>query len=209
MLLAGALVSLAEEEEDDEVPLIMRRNRRSGVSSSEAPAPTSSEAPVSSSLVASVLSSTAPPVRSSSTAPAPASSAAPLSAIPLPSPGGGDVFAVVVPPARPSFGFAKKKVVGVSSSLISSSTSSLPPAVPTSSEPQDSQHSVDEVAAGASELPGEVADLAAPEVTVAVVPGPSEGLAPASLEVALVAPSSPQPASPSPSLASGGPSFSW
>ena len=63
--------------------------------------------------------------------------------------------------------------------------------MPTSSEPQDSQHSVDEVAAGASELPGEVADLAAPEVTVAVVLGPSEGLAPASLEVALVAPSSP------------------
>ncbi|XP_066342101.1 uncharacterized protein [Miscanthus floridulus] len=205
---SGALVSLAEEEEDDEVPLIMRRNRRSGVSSSEAPAPTSSEAPVSSSLVASVPSSTAPPVRSSSTAPVPASSAAPLSAIPLPSPGGGDVFAVVVPPARPSLGFAKKKVVGVSSSLISLSTSSLPPAVPTSSEPRDSQHSVDEVAAGASELPGGVANLAVPEVTVAVAPGPSEDLAPASLEVALVAPSSPQPASPSPSLASGGPSIS-
>ncbi|XP_066315136.1 uncharacterized protein [Miscanthus floridulus] len=205
---SGALVSLAEEEEDDEVPLIMRRNRRSGVSSSEAPAPTSSEAPVSSSLVASVPSSTAPPVRSSSTAPVPASSAAPLSAIPLPSPGGGDVFAVVVPPARPSLGFAKKKVVGVSSSLISSSTSSLPPPVPTSSEPRDSQHSIDEVAAGASELPGGVANLAVPEVTVAVAPGPSEDLAPASLEVALVAPSSPQPASPSPSLASGGPSIS-
>ena len=43
---------------------------------------------------------------------------------------------------------------------------------------------------------------------MAVVPGPSKGLAPASLEVALVAPSSPEPASPSPSLASGGPSFS-
>ena len=51
-------------------------------------------------------------------------------------------------------------------------------------------------------------DLAAPEVTVAVAPGPSEGLALASLEVALVVPSSPQPTSPSPSLASGGPSFS-
>ena len=61
---------------------------------------------------------------------------------------------------------------------------------------------------GLSELPGEVVDLATPEVTVAVVPGPSEGLAPASLEVALVAPSSPHPASPSPSLASSGPSFS-
>ena len=81
------------------------------MSSSEAPVPTSSEAPASSSLVASEPSSTAPPVRSSSTAPAPASSAAPLSAVPLPSPGGGDVFAVVVPPARPSLGFAKKKVV--------------------------------------------------------------------------------------------------
>ena len=79
--------------------------------------------------------------------------------------------------------------------------------MPLSSEPQDSQHTVGEVAAGASELPGEVADLAAPEVTVAVVSGPSEGLASASREVALVVPSSPQPASPSPSLASGGPSF--
>ena len=79
--------------------------------------------------------------------------------------------------------------------------------MPTSSEPQDSQHSIDEVAVGASELPGEVAVLAAPEVTVAVASGPSEGLAPASLEVALVIPSSPQPTSPSPSLASDGPSF--
>ena len=82
------------------------------MSSSDAPALTSSEALVSSSLVASVPSSTAPLVRSSSMAPAPASSAAPLSAIPLPSSGGGDVFAVVVPPVRPSFGFTKKKVVG-------------------------------------------------------------------------------------------------
>ena len=80
--------------------------------------------------------------------------------------------------------------------------------MPTNPEPRDSQHSVDEVAAGASELPGGVAGLVAPEVTVAVAPGPSEDLAPASLEVALVAPSSPQPASPSPSLASGGPSIS-
>ena len=80
--------------------------------------------------------------------------------------------------------------------------------MPTSSKPQDSQHSVDEVAVGASELPGEVAVLAAPEVTVAVALGPSEGLTPASLEVSLVVPSSPHPASPSPSLASGGPSFS-
>ena len=67
------------------------------MSSSEAPAPTSPEAPVSSSLVASAPSSTAPLVRGSSMAPAPASSVAPLSAIPLPLPGGGDVFAVVVP----------------------------------------------------------------------------------------------------------------
>ena len=79
--------------------------------------------------------------------------------------------------------------------------------MPLSSEPQDSQHTIGEVAVGASELPSEVADLAALEVTVAVASGPSEGLASASLEVALVVPSSPQPASPSPSLASGGPSF--
>jgi len=80
--------------------------------------------------------------------------------------------------------------------------------VPTNPEPRDSQHSVDEVAAGALELPGGVAGLAVPEVTVAVAPGPSEGLTPASLKVALVVPSSLHPASPSPSLASGGPSFS-
>ena len=74
------------------------------MSSSEAPVLTSSETPVSSSLEASVPSSTA------SLAPAPP--AAPLPAIPLSSPGGGDVFTVVVPPARPSLGFAKKRVVG-------------------------------------------------------------------------------------------------
>ena len=82
------------------------------MSSSGAPVPTSSEAPVSSSLVAPVPSSTAPPVRSSSASPAPAPSAAPLPAIPLSSPGGGDVFTVVVPPVRPSLGFAKKRVIG-------------------------------------------------------------------------------------------------
>ena len=49
---------------------------------------------------------------SSSEALAPASSVAPLSAIPLPSLGGGDVFAVVVSPARLSLGFTKKKVAG-------------------------------------------------------------------------------------------------
>ena len=51
------------------------------------------------------------------------------------------------------------------------------------------------------------ADLVAPEVTVAIAVGPSEGLALASREVALVVPSSPRLASPSPSLASSGPSF--
>ena len=49
--------------------------------------------------------------------------------------------------------------------------------------------------------------LVAPEVTVAIVVGPSEGLAPSSWEIALVVPSLPRPASPSPSLASGGPPF--
>ena len=51
------------------------------------------------------------------------------------------------------------------------------------------------------------ADLPAPEVTVAMVVGSSEGLALASREIALVMPSSPRSASPSPSLASGGPPF--
>ena len=74
------------------------------MSSSEAPVSTSSETPVSSSLEA--------PVPSSTASPAPAPPAAPLPAIPLSSPGGGDVFTVVVPPARPSLGFTKKKVVG-------------------------------------------------------------------------------------------------
>ena len=74
------------------------------MSSSKAPVSTSSETPVSSSLEA--------PVPSSTASPAPAPSAAPLPAIPLSSPGGGDVFTVVVPPARPSLGFAKKRVVG-------------------------------------------------------------------------------------------------
>ena len=74
------------------------------MSSSEAPVSTSSETPVSSSLEA--------PVPSSTVSPAPAPPAAPLPAIPLSSPCGGDVFTVVVPPARPSLGFAKKRVVG-------------------------------------------------------------------------------------------------
>ena len=53
---------------------------------------------------------------------------------------------------------------------------------------------------------GAAVDLAAPKVTVAIASGPSEGLASASWEIALVVPSSPRPGSPS-SLASGGPPF--
>ena len=74
------------------------------MSSSEAPVSTSSETPVSSSLEA--------PAPSSTASPALAPPVAPLPAIPLSSPGGGDVFTVVVPPTRPSLGFAKKRVVG-------------------------------------------------------------------------------------------------
>ena len=59
---------------------------------------------------------------------------------------------------------------------------------------------------GVTKLSGDdaAADLVAPEVTVAIAAGPSEGLASASWEIALVVPSSPWPASPSPSLASSG-----
>ena len=65
------------------------------------------------------------------------------------------------------------------------------------------------MAAGATKLSsdGVAPDLAALEVTVAIVSGPFEELALASWEVALVVPSSPWPASPSPSLASGGSPF--
>ena len=65
------------------------------------------------------------------------------------------------------------------------------------------------MAVGATKLSGDgaTADLVAPEVTVAIAVGPSKGLALASREVTLVVPSSPRPASPSPSLASGGPPF--
>ena len=67
------------------------------------------------------------------------------------------------------------------------------------------------MAVGATKLSGDgaAADLVAPEVTVAITAGPSELLALASQEIALVMPSSPRPASPSPSpsLASGGPPF--
>ena len=80
--------------------------------SSEAPMPTSSEASVLRSLVALVPSSFLALVPSSSEAPVSASSEAPVSAIPLLSPSGGDVFAAVAPPARSSFGFARKKVAG-------------------------------------------------------------------------------------------------
>ena len=48
-------------------------------------------------------------------------------------------------------------------------------------------------------------DLLTPKVIVAMVADSSEGLAMASQEIALVMPSSPRPASPSPLLASGGP----
>ena len=64
--------------------------------SSEAPAPVSSVAPVLSSSVALV----------------PTSSEVLVPAIPLLPPSGGDVFAVVVPPTRSSFCFAKKKIAG-------------------------------------------------------------------------------------------------
>ena len=81
--------------------------------------------------------------------------------------------------------------------------------MPPSTEPQDSQHTAGEVVVGATRLSGgdAAADLVAPEVTMAIAAGPSEGLASASREIALVMPSSPRSASPSPSLASGGPPF--
>ena len=51
--------------------------------------------------------------------------------------------------------------------------------MPLSTEPQDSQHTASEVVAGATSLSGgdAAADLVAPEVTVAIAVGPSEGLA--------------------------------
>jgi len=65
------------------------------------------------------------------------------------------------------------------------------------------------VVVGVTKLSGDdaAADLVAPEVTMAIAAGSSEGLALASREIALVVPSSPRLASPSPSLASGGPPF--
>ena len=47
---------------------------------------------------------------SSSGALLPSSSVAPVPAAPLLSQGGSDVFATIVPPARSSFGFLKKKI---------------------------------------------------------------------------------------------------
>ena len=60
---------------------------------------------------------------------------------------------------------------------------------------------------GATSLSGgdAAADSVALEVTMAIAVGPSKGLASSSQEIALVIPSLPRPASPSPSLASGGP----
>ena len=48
-------------------------------------------------------------------------------------------------------------------------------------------------------------DLLTPEVTMAMAVGSSEELVVASQEIALVVPSLPRPASPSPLLSSGGP----
>ena len=81
--------------------------------------------------------------------------------------------------------------------------------MPSSTEPQDSQYTASEVVAGATSLSGgdAAADLVAPEVTVAIAVGPSEGLASSSREIALVIPSLPRSASFSPSLAFGGPPF--
>ena len=80
--------------------------------SSEAPTPVSSVALVLSSSVALVPGSSGAPVPSSSGALVLASSGAPVPAIPLLPPSGGDVFATMVPPARSSFCFAKKKIAG-------------------------------------------------------------------------------------------------
>jgi len=54
--------------------------------------------------------------------------------------------------------------------------------VPLSTEPQDSQRTIGEVAVGATKLSSDdaAADLVAPEVTVDIAAGPSEGLALAS-----------------------------
>jgi len=68
------------------------------------------------------------------------------------------------------------------------------------------ERSVGEAVAEETRFPGEGAavGLVASEVTTAMVVGSSEGLALTSHEIAPVVPSSPRPASPSPSLTSGG-----
>ena len=68
--------------------------------------------------------------------------------------------------------------------------------------PEDSERTVAEVAVRGME--SAAVDLLAPEVTMAIAVGSSEGLAAASQEIALVMPSSSLPASPSPLLAFGG-----
>ena len=75
-----------------------------------------------------------------------------------------------------------------------------------STEPQGSERSVGEAVAEETRFLGEGAavGLVASEVTTAMVAGSSEGLALTSREIAPVVPSSPRPASPSPSLTSGG-----
>ena len=90
-----------------------------------------------------------------------------------------------------------------SSSLNLQSTSYQTSGAPLCTESQDSEHTVIEVAVRGTEYA--VADLLTPEVTVAMAADSFEGLAVASQEVALVVPSLPRPASPSPLLASGGP----
>ena len=90
-----------------------------------------------------------------------------------------------------------------SSSLSLQSTSCQTSGVPLHTESQDSKCTVAEVAVRETE--SAAANLLAPEVTVAMAVGSSEGLAMASQEIALVVPSLPRPASPSPLLASGGP----
>ena len=90
-----------------------------------------------------------------------------------------------------------------SSSLNPQSTSCQPSSVPLCTESQDSDHTVVEVAVRGTEYAA--TDLLTLEVTVAMAADSTEGLAMASQEIALVMPSLPRLASPSPLLASGGP----
>ena len=128
----------------------------------------------------------------------------------------------------PLFSYSYRRVslstFRLSSSLHPQSTSCQPSSVPLCTESQDSECTVAEVAvrgteSAAAELPAPKVTVAmavgsseglavlAPKVTVAMAAGSSEVLAVASQEIALVVPSSPQPSSPSPLLASGGPPF--